>query len=76
MQLQPCTGQTPLEFAGQARAAMLARALADPFAEVPVRAANLLYRLRFSGQQSLPEECRTIESQVAELESRLATSGK
>jgi transglutaminase-like putative cysteine protease len=70
-QLQPRPGQTPLEFARLAGSRLQAQALNDPFPRLPLQAVDLLYRLRFGGQEESPGECHHLETQVADLEATL-----
>jgi transglutaminase-like putative cysteine protease len=68
--LRPQPEQTPREFGEAARQvldATAARALAD----VPARAALLLYRVRYGGQTLPEEERRDLDGQIDQLEAAL-----
>jgi protein-glutamine gamma-glutamyltransferase len=68
--LRPQPAQTPREF-GEAARLVLHGTAAAALADVPARAALLLYRVRYGGQALPEEERRGLDEQIDQLESRL-----
>ena len=54
--LRPRTGQTPREFAAEARRLLLSLPTAAALADLPDRIVDLLYRVRYGGETSAEVE--------------------
>jgi hypothetical protein len=67
--LRPAVGQTPLEFAHAAAAAL--RAPAAACADLPPRIADALYRVRFGGQSLPADEHAALDAQLLALQAAL-----
>jgi hypothetical protein len=66
--LRPVVGQTPLEFAGHAAAALGREPATAAWAELPVQAAQGLYRVRFAGCAMSAADLAALAAQVTALE--------
>jgi hypothetical protein len=74
--LRPAVGQTPLEFAGRAAAALRRQPATAAWAELPLQAAHGLYRLRFAGSAISPVDAAALTAQVTALERAARAVGR
>jgi transglutaminase-like putative cysteine protease len=65
--LQPQPAQTPREF-GEAARQVLRGTSATSLSELPLRAAQVLYRVRYGGETLPDEERRELDTQIDQLE--------
>jgi hypothetical protein len=69
--LRPGPAQTPREFGAAARKVLAATPATAALADLPARAADLFYRVRFGGRPLDDAESRALDAQLDRLEAAL-----
>ncbi len=72
LELRPEAGQTPLEFAAVAGAALARNPATDSWSDLPAQAAHVVYRVRFADEQLTTAEDATLRQRIAALTAALA----
>jgi hypothetical protein len=73
LNLTPEPGQTPREFAAAVRIPLLTAGLPADLAILPIRVADLFYRVRFGGQPLTGDEGRDLDARIDDLAVALAS---